>query len=130
MIKELTEYIAQDGASNLFLYEKIKIIKAKSSDSNVIDILNDMENVIKLSIYKNKKALIVLKNNFENYSQQFSKDFNLLHEVINDNFLILSKLKNGYHILLTNKAGETIKSKTYVEQIDAIKYFIELFESQ
>ena len=130
MISELTKYVSQNSLSDSLLYKKIKVIKAKSSDNDVINILNDIEDIIRLSFDRNKSILNVLNNNFESYSQQFSRDFNLLHEVIGDNFLILSKLKKGYHILLTNKQGETIESKTYVNQIDAIKYFIELFESK
>lgn len=130
MINRIIDYVSQNNISDARVYDMIKIIKAKSSDSNVIEGLSNIETSIGISIKRNRALLKVLKEGLDDYSQQFSNEFNLLYEVVNGNFLILSKLKGGYHILLTSKDGDTITSKTYIKQVDAMEHFIELYKTK
>ena len=74
--------------------------------------------------------LETLKSGLGDYYQQFAAEFNLLYEVIDGKFLILSKVKGGYQVLLTTKDGNTIASKTYTKQVKAMQYFLELYKSE
>ena len=129
MVKKIIEYVSQNNNNNKALYRVVKVIKAKSSNPDVIDGLKEVEMSIAISIKRNKLLLETLKGGLEDYIQQFAGEFNLLHEIINDKFLILSKLKDGYLVLLTTKDGDTVVSKTFINQIEAMQYFIELYKS-
>ena len=128
MIEKIIEYVAHNNSSDLKLYELVKVAKAKSVDLNIIEGLNSMETSIAISIKRNKALLGILKDGLGDYTQQFSDEFNLLYEVIDDKFLVLNKIKGGYQVLFTAKSGGIIASKTYVEQIEAMEYFIELYK--
>jgi|LGOV01.1.fsa_nt_gb hypothetical protein len=130
MIKKIIGYVAENNSNDMKLYELIKVIKAKSTNLDIIDGLKSMETSIAVSIKRNKVLLNTLKDGLEDYTQQFASEFNLLYEVINDKFLILSKVKGGYQVLLTTKDGGVIASKTYTKQVDAIEYFIELYKTE
>lgn len=130
MINKIIEYVSQNSASNAKVYNMIKIMKAKSSNGDIIDGLSNIEASISIAIKRDKMLLTELKNGLEGYSQQFASEFNLMYEIVNNNFLILSKVKGGYHVLLTSKDGSTIISKTYINQIKAMEYFVELYKTK
>lgn len=128
MINKIIEYVAQNNSSNVALYELVKVIKAKSTDYSVVESLNSIETSIGISMKRNRLLLGILKDGLGDYTQQFANEFNLLYEVLNDKFLILSKVSRGYQVLLTAKDGGIIFSKTYIDQIEAMKNFIELYK--
>ena len=128
MIEKIIEYVAINNSNDLKLYELVKIIKAKSVNPDIIESLNSIETSISISIKRNKVLLETLKDGLGDYTQQFSSEFNMLYEVIDDNFLVLNKIKGGYQVLLTAKSGGIITSKTFIEQIKAMEYFIELYK--
>ena len=130
MIKKIIDYVAQNKSSDLALYDMIKVIKAKSTNSDIVKGLVGIETSIAISIKRNKALLDTLKDGLDDYSQQFASEFNLLYEVIGDNFLILRKVIGGYQVLLTSKEGNTIDSKTYIRQIEAMENFIRLYKSE
>ena len=130
MINKIIGYVAENNSNDMKLYELIKVIKAKSTDPDIIDGLKSMETSIAISIKRNKILLNTLKGGLEDYTQQFASEFNLLYEIINNKFLILSKINGGFQVLLTTKDGKTIVSKTHIRQIDAVEYFIELYKTE
>ena len=130
MIEKIIEYVTHNNSSDLKLYELVKVTKAKSVNPHIIEGLNSIETSIAISIKRNKALLEILKDGLGDYAQQFSNEFNLLYEVIDDKFLVLNKIKGGYQVLFTAKSGGIIASKTYVEQVEAMKYFIELYKSE
>ena len=130
MIEKIIEYVSHNNSIDLKLYELIKVIKAKSTEPSIVEGLSSMETSIAISIKRNKGLLDILKDGLQDYTQQFSSEFNLLYEVMGDKFLVLNKIKSGYQVLLTIKDGGIIVSRTYIEQIEAMKYFIELYKSK
>ena len=130
MIKKIIDYVQQNKSSDLALYDMIKVIKAKSTNNDIVEGLSSIETSIAISVKRNKALLDTLKNGLGDYSQQFASEFNLLYEIIGDNFLILRKITSGYQVLLTSKEGNTISSKTYTGQVEAMEGFIELYKSE
>ena len=130
MIKKIIEHVSQNNSSNARLFEMIKVIKAKSTNGDIIKSLGEMETSIAISINRSKKILDTLKDGLESYSQQFASEFNIVYEIVGNEFLFFNKVKGGYQLLITNNNGDTIVSKTFIKQIEGMKFFIELYKTK
>lgn len=114
---------------NSSVLEKVRIAKAESVNKKTIEILSNIQNMFQVEILRSEKFLLDIKPDIEDYLQTFSTEYDVLYEEMNDGvMLILRRMRNGYFILMTDKTGDTRLSKSFVNQIDAMSYFVKVYK--
>ena len=127
MIESVTKYVKQDKNSNEILRSHLKVIKAKSSDSNTLKEVKSMEDIIDVSLSRGKLVLLALKKDMDSYMDTFSPEYVMFNEVLKDEMLMFKRMRGGYIVYKVNAEGEITYSKPYIELVPALNGFVEVY---
>ena len=127
MIENITNYVKQDRDSNEVLRSHLKVMRAKSSDADVLKEIKGMEDIINVSLNRGKLVLMSLKKDLDAHLDTYSIEYIMFSESLKDGMLMCKRLKNGYVIYKTNKDGEVVFSKPYIELVQALNGFVEVY---
>ena len=127
MIEDITNYVKQDKNSNEVIRGHLKVMKAKSSDEDVLREIKSMEEIVDISLSRGKLVLMSLKKDLDAYLDTYSMEYIMFSEVVKDGMLMFKRLKNGYVVYKTNKNGDVTYSKPYIQLVMALNGFVEVY---